>query len=153
MLNSLRILSVPVVLALLLASPSVQAQATQPATGAAHRFADAKGDRVKLRALLREMPKGANLHAHLSGELASRMIIEHAKDGGFLIRSNEGQIGHIGLLRDVSYKIVSPDTVHSERERVTVRFTIGVRRGQPTTDSELSAAFAAVSDNLDNRNC
>ena len=81
-------LSVLIVLALLLLAPSAaQATASRPSAEAATaRYLDTIRDRpAKLRAFLKAMPKGADLHNHLSGAVPTETLIGYAVEDGLCI--------------------------------------------------------------------
>jgi adenosine deaminase len=70
--------------ALVSASGSAQAPAGSSTTEAAtaRRFAALRGDPIRLRAFLREMPKGGDLHNHLSGAVYAERYLAWAADDG-----------------------------------------------------------------------
>jgi adenosine deaminase len=71
--------SVLMVLALLLiAPPATSAAAARPSAeaGTAHRLATIRNSPAKLRAFLKAMPKGADLHNHLSGAVPTEALID-----------------------------------------------------------------------------
>src|SRR5918997_395099 len=81
-------LSVLVVLALVLMTPSVaQATASAPSAEArTARYLDTIRTRpAKLRAFLKAMPKGADLHNHLSGAVPTETLIGYAVRDGLCI--------------------------------------------------------------------
>ena len=78
-------LAAAVVAAALLSAPvSAQAPAGPSTTEAetARRFAALRGDPIRLRAFLREMPKGGDLHNHLSGAVYAERYLAWAADDG-----------------------------------------------------------------------
>lgn len=70
-------------------------------------FLRVKGDRPRLHAFLRRLPKGGNLHAHLSGEYDPDLEIKLAREKGFYIRVDQGTVGKHGIAGDVAWKIIS----------------------------------------------
>jgi adenosine deaminase len=81
-------LSVLIVLALVLMAPSVaHATASRPSAEArtAHYLDSIRTRPAKLRAFLKAMPKGADLHNHLSGAVPTETLIEYAARDGLCI--------------------------------------------------------------------
>src|SRR5262245_30447174 len=61
-------------------SPSPDTHAREAA--AARRFEAIKADPIRLRAFLREMPKGGDLHNHLTGAIYAERYLEWAAEDG-----------------------------------------------------------------------
>ena len=75
------------VLALLLATPSVQAQQKSSTSEqrTAHHFDSIRQQPGLLLAFLREMPKGGDLHIHLAGAIYAESLIDFAAQDGFCV--------------------------------------------------------------------
>lgn len=61
------------------------AQAEGPEAAAAQRFKAIRDDRVRLERFLREMPKGGDLHVHLSGAVYAESYLRWASDAGLCL--------------------------------------------------------------------
>jgi adenosine deaminase len=55
----------------------------------AARFDSSRNDRTALRAFVRHMPKGADLHVHLSGGIYAERLIAWAAEDGLCLRKSE----------------------------------------------------------------
>jgi len=81
-----RLLRALALLALVLPLPTWSAApAAKPPSSAARAFADARGKPLLLEALVREMPKGADLHLHLTGAVYAETFIKDAGEDGLCV--------------------------------------------------------------------
>ena len=83
----MRKLSTTILLASLLCSPAAQAQTSRNEAATAHNFDAASHTPGLLLAMLREMPKGGDLHNHMSGAIYAESFIGWAADAGLCIRT------------------------------------------------------------------
>jgi adenosine deaminase len=67
-------------LAVIAAAPSQASRAGTPETLTARRFSALRDNPLELRAFLREMPKGGDLHAHLSGSIYAESYLRWAAE-------------------------------------------------------------------------
>ncbi|GHF53690.1 adenosine deaminase family protein [Streptomyces morookaense] len=67
------------------AEPAAAASATDPTAATAAHLDRIRGDRDRLRAFLHDMPKGADLHNHLSGAASTELLMGFAAHDGLCI--------------------------------------------------------------------
>jgi len=87
-----------------------QAKRATPSLAAEHEFERVKSNPLALRAFLEQMPKGADLHMHISGAVyAESFIREAAEDNLCVDLRTFTVIPNVGTTRDVPQKPVCPD--------------------------------------------
>lgn len=79
-----------VVVAVLLAAVGVASVSDTAVTAA--RFSTLRADATALRAFLQHMPKGADLHVHLSGAVYAERLIAWAAQDGLCVRTSDVRI-------------------------------------------------------------
>lgn len=99
-----------IAVSVMLGASPVVGQADDGPSPAERAFAALRHDGERLRPFLQKMPKGGILHAHLSGELDPDLLIGLAAEHGYYVRISDEQVGQVGILRDVSSKLISPAT-------------------------------------------
>lgn len=98
------------VLLLIASFAAAAAGAPRAATDIEQLFERLRSDSARLERFLREMPKGGELHLHLTGSISPDVVIEWALQHGFYVRHDQRALGQIGLTNDVDVKLISPAT-------------------------------------------
>ncbi len=87
-----------------------QAQRTISASTAEREFDRIKTNPLELRAFLERMPKGADLHLHISGAVYAESYIQEAADDNLCVDLRTfSVIPNVGTTRDVPQKPVCPE--------------------------------------------
>ena len=113
---------------------------------AAERFEQIKTDPVQLRQFLQRMPKGGDLHSHLSGAVYAESFIQWAAEDGKCIDPSNGAItlppcdGDTGKISVARYlQDISPNTsIEAMIDQLSVR---NYRRGEVSGHDQFFSTF------------